>query len=87
MSTEKNSQENVTLELIDLINAAKIMEHAVARNAFQIDELVNVAPVVSKFVKFANTALAEIQAKEAADTDGNELADQEPVSDSEEGEE
>ncbi len=67
MSTENNSQENVTLELIDLINAAKIMEHAVARNAFKIDELVNVAPVVSKFVKFANNALAEIQEQEASD--------------------
>lgn len=68
MSTENNSQENVTLELIDLINAAKIMEHAVARNAFKIDELVNVAPVVSKFVKFANNALAEIQAQEGSDS-------------------
>lgn len=69
MSTENNSQENVTLELIDLINAAKIMEHAVARNAFKIDELVNVAPVVSKFVKFANNALAEIQAQEGSESD------------------
>lgn len=76
MSTENNSQENVTLELIDLINAAKIMEHAVARNAFKIDELVNVAPVVSKFVKFANNALAEIQAQEASDS-GVSIPDEE----------
>lgn len=77
MSTENNVQteQEITLDLADLINASRIMEHAVARNAFKVEELVEVAPVVSKFVAFANKALADIQAeKEAAAA--NEAKDQ-----------
>lgn len=61
-------QENdkVQLTLIDLINAAKIMEAAVARNSFKVEELVDVAPVVSKFVAFSNAALEDIKAQEEA---------------------
>lgn len=66
MSTENNAQDEVILDLVDLINAARIMESAVARNAFQVDELVNVAPIVSKFVKFADKALADIKEREEA---------------------
>lgn len=77
MSTENNAQDEVILDLVDLINAARIMESAVARNAFQVDELVNVAPIVSKFVKFADKALADIKEREEAaaqtqDTAGTE---------------
>ena len=53
--------ENVQLELVDLINAAKIMEHAIKLNVFTVEELVSVAPVVSKFIKFANNALQDSQ--------------------------
>ena len=59
--------EKIQLNLIDLINAAKIMEAAVARNSFKVEELVDVAPVVSKFVEFANSALEDIKAQEEAD--------------------
>ncbi|AXC39396.1 UNVERIFIED_ORG: hypothetical protein [Escherichia phage CMSTMSU] len=43
------------------------MEAAVARNSFKVEELVDVAPVVSKFVEFANSALEDIKAQEEAD--------------------
>lgn len=68
MSTEKNvnTEQEITLDLADLINAARIMEHAISRNAFKVEELVDVAPVVSKFVTFANKALADIQAEQEA---------------------
>ncbi|EMR6008597.1 hypothetical protein WJW27_005965 [Escherichia coli] len=61
-------QENnqIQLTLLDLINAAKIMEAAVARNTFKVEELVDVSPVVSKFVSFANVALEDIKAQEDA---------------------
>ncbi|EON7637237.1 hypothetical protein FOI42_RS04220 [Escherichia coli] len=74
MSTENNAQDEVILDLVDLINAARIMESAVARNAFQVDELVNVAPIVSKFVKFADKALADIKEREEAAAQAQDTA-------------
>lgn len=67
MESIKMEQEKIQLTLIDLINAAKIMEAAVARNSFKVEELVDVAPVVSKFVEFANSALEDIKAQEEAE--------------------
>ena len=55
--------ENVQLELVDLINAAKIMEHAIKLNVFTVEELVSVAPVVSKFIKFAHIVMHRVFAK------------------------
>ncbi len=68
MESIKMEQENnqIQLTLLDLINAAKIMEAAVARNTFKVEELVDVSPVVSKFVSFANVALEDIKAQEDA---------------------
>lgn len=68
MESNKMEQENnqIQLTLLDLINAAKIMEAAVARNTFKVEELVDVSPVVSKFVSFANVALEDIKAQEDA---------------------
>lgn len=68
MSNE-TPKENIQLDLLDLINAARIMETAVSRNAFQLDELSEVAPVVSKFVKFANQVLEAEAAKHAEEAD------------------
>lgn len=77
MSTENNvQQEEVILDLVDLINAARIMESAIARNAFQVDELINVAPIVSKFVKFADKALADIRAQEEANAGAAQVDEQ-----------
>lgn len=67
MSTENQSTENVQLDLLDLINAAQIMEAAVSRNAFQLEELGQVAPVVAKFVKFANQVIEAEKAKQDTD--------------------
>ena len=66
---EQQENTEIKLTLIDLINAAKIMEAAVARNSFKVEELVDVAPVVSKFVAFANAALEDIKAQEAAEAE------------------
>lgn len=63
---EQQNNQEVQLTLIDLINAAKIMEAAVARNAFKVEELVDVAPVVTKFVEFSNKALSDLKAQEEA---------------------
>lgn len=63
--------ENIQLDLVDLINAAKIMEHAIKLNVFTVEELVSVAPVVSKFIKFANNAMKDSQeAEEIAKNEG-----------------
>lgn len=70
--------ENIQIELVDMINAAKIMEHAIKCNVFSVEELASVAPVVSKFIAFANNALAdiekaqqEVQKTESQDTEGD----------------
>lgn len=70
-------QENnqIQLTLLDLINAAKIMEAAVARNTFKVEELVDVSPVVAKFVSFANVALEDIKAQEDATKEESESQD------------
>lgn len=70
-------QENnqIQLTLLDLINAAKIMEAAVARNTFKVEELVDVSPVVAKFVSFANVALEDIKAEEDATKEESESQD------------
>ncbi|EHU8780833.1 hypothetical protein N0S44_000063 [Escherichia coli] len=70
-------QENnqIQLTLLDLINAAKIMEAAVARNTFKVEELVDVSPVVAKFVSFANEALEDIKAQEDAAKEESESQD------------
>lgn len=70
-------QENnqIQLTLLDLINAAKIMEAAVARNTFKVEELVDVSPVVAKFVSFANVALEDIKAQEDAAKEESESQD------------
>lgn len=67
--------ENVQLELVDLINAAKIMEHAIKLNVFTVEELVSVAPVVSKFIKFANNALQDSQNQDSENSETQESGD------------
>ncbi|AFA44328.1 hypothetical protein [Klebsiella phage phiKp_21] len=67
--------ENVQLELVDLINAAKIMEHAIKLNVFTVEELVSVAPVVSKFIKFANNALQDSQNQDSENSETTESGD------------
>lgn len=76
-SIKKMEQENnqIQLTLLDLINAAKIMEAAVARNTFKVEELVDVSPVVAKFVSFANVALEDIKAQEDAAKEESESQD------------
>ncbi|AGC34688.1 hypothetical protein ACQ29_gp008 [Escherichia phage PBECO4] len=83
MESIKMEQENnqIQLTLLDLINAAKIMEAAVARNTFKVEELVEVAPVVSKFVSFANVALEDIKAQEDAAKEEAESQDSETQED------
>lgn len=72
MSTE-NKQPDITIEIVDIVNAAKIMEQAVKNNAFSIEELVEVTPVVARFITVANQLIAkhnaEVEAEESADAD------------------
>jgi hypothetical protein len=69
MSTE-NQETGITIDIVDIINAAKIMEQAVKNNAFSVEELVEVTPVVSRFITVANQLIeqhnAKVEAEEAA---------------------
>ena len=60
MSEEKTQPG---LDVVDIINAAKIMEAAIQANAFSVEDLVKVAPVVERFIKFSNSVIAEHNAK------------------------
>lgn len=75
MSNEKPT-EDIQLDLLDLINAARIMEAAVSRSAFQLEELGEVAPVVAKFVKFANQVLEAEAARLKDEGDAGESIDE-----------
>lgn len=63
-----------SLDVVDIINATKIMEAAIQANAFSVEDLVKVAPVVERFIKFSNVVIAEhnakVEAEEAQDVDG-----------------
>lgn len=69
MSTE-NQETGITIDIVDIINAAKIMEQAVKNNAFSVEELVEVTPVVARFITVANQLIeqhnAKVEAEEAA---------------------
>lgn len=67
MSTE--NQDNISIDIVDIINAAKIMEQAVKNNAFSVEDLVEVTPVVARFIAVANQLIerhnASVEAEEA----------------------
>lgn len=67
--SEENTQHS--LDVVDIINATKIMEAAIQANAFSVEDLVKVAPVVERFIKFSNAVIAEhnasVEAEEAED--------------------
>lgn len=70
MSTD-NQETGITIDIVDIINAAKIMEQAVKNNAFSVEELVDVTPVVARFIAVANKLIeqhnANVEAEAAAD--------------------
>lgn len=55
------SEENkdLSLDTVDIINAAKIMEAAIKAGAFSVEDLAKVAPVVDRFIKFSNAVIEE----------------------------
>lgn len=68
MSEQIQDQETVVgpqLEFIDIINATKIMEAAIDRGIFNIKELAEVAPIVSRFQDFSAAILADQEARQA----------------------
>jgi hypothetical protein len=65
----KEQVSGPSLEYIDIINATKIMEAAIERSVFNIKELAEVAPIVSRFQDFSAAIMAE---QEAAQADGQE---------------
>jgi len=60
-------QTQPSLEIVDIINATKIMEAAIQANAFSVEDLVKVAPIVERFIKFSNAMIAEHNAKVEAE--------------------
>lgn len=68
MSTE--NKQDIAIDIVDIINAAQIMEQAVKNNAFSVEQLVDVAPVVSRFITVANQLIEQhnkaVEAEEAA---------------------
>lgn len=68
MSENIQDQETVVgpqLEFIDIINATKIMEAAIERGIFNVKELAEVAPIVSRFQDFSAAILADQEARQA----------------------
>lgn len=68
MSEQIQDQETVVgpqLEFIDIINATKIMEAAIERGIFNVKELAEVAPIVSRFQDFSAAILADQEARQA----------------------
>lgn len=71
MSEQKTEH---SLDVVDIINATKIMEAAIQANAFSVEDLVKVAPVVERFIKFSNAVIAEhnasveVEAEEAKES-------------------
>ncbi|AMM43783.1 hypothetical protein FDG95_gp218 [Pectobacterium phage vB_PcaM_CBB] len=68
MSEQIQDQETVVgpqLEFIDIINATKIMEAAIERGVFNVKELAEVAPIVSRFQDFSAAILADQEARQA----------------------
>ncbi len=60
------------LEFIDIINATKIMEAAIERGIFNVKELADVAPIVSRFQDFSAAILADQEARNAAAQEASE---------------
>lgn len=79
MSTE-NQPTGISIDIVDIINAAKIMEQAVKANAFSVEDLVEVTPVVARFITVANQLIeqhnAQVEAAESAEAQDNEAQDQ-----------
>lgn len=66
MSEQNNQVAGPQLEYIDIINATKIMEAAIERGIFNVKELAEVAPIVSRFQDFSAAILAEQEAAQNA---------------------
>lgn len=75
MSNQKETVVGPQLEFIDIINATKIMEAAIERGIFNVKELAEVAPIVSRFQDFSAAILAEHQEAQS-DVDASENQEQ-----------
>lgn len=67
MSEQNNEVAGPQLEYIDIVNATKIMEAAIERGIFNVKELAEVAPIVSRFQDFSAAILAEQEAAQKTD--------------------
>lgn len=72
MSEENNQQVTASLEVIDIVNATQIMELAIQRNTFTVEELVQVAPVVSRFITFSKQVQEDAAKNSEAEGEDNE---------------
>lgn len=71
MSTD-NQETGITIDIVDIINAAKIMEQAVKNNAFSVEELVDVTPVVARFIAVANKLIEQHNANVEAEAEADD---------------
>ena len=71
-----SDKNNLSLDTIDIINGTKIMEAAIKAGAFSVEDLVQVAPIVDRFIKFSNAIIAEHEAQQAQ-LAAQELGDEE----------
>lgn len=72
MSEENSQQVTASLEVIDIVNATQIMELAIQRNTFTVEELVQVAPVVSRFITFSKQVQEDAAKNSEAEGEDNE---------------
>lgn len=72
----EQNQEQLSIEIEDIINATKIMEAAIKAGAFGVEDLVKVAPIVDRFIKFSNAIIEQhnknVEAQEAAQNGGTD---------------
>ncbi len=64
------TQAPVELEIVDIVNATKIIKAALERSAFQAEELSQVAGVFDKFNAFVAQAEANAKAAQAEAENG-----------------
>lgn len=61
----------VNIEIVDVVNAARIVEIAIERSAFKPNELIEIIPIYSRLQAFAKSVMEQQAAtKEQIEKDG-----------------
>lgn len=72
---EKPAEKQIEIQISDIISAHRIMEYAIGKNLFTTKELVDVAPVVTRFQEFVEQ-VQRVQAEQQSLADDVELSNE-----------